>query len=109
MSSIRYSVTRYLGVLIFFFFSLAVIGQTTGSVTGTTVDPSNAPIVGAEVKLTSPASGINLATMSDAEGNFQFLLLPPGNYTLSASAQGFKNFRRVGIVVEADRSQSVPV
>ena len=109
MPSSRYSVTRYMGVLIFFFSSLALFGQTTGAVTGAIVDPSSAPVVGAEVKLTSAATGLNLTATSDGQGNFQFLLVPPGNYALTAGAQGFKSFRREGIVVEADRSQAVPI
>lgn len=81
--------------------SLSAFGQTTGSVTGTVTDPSNAPVVGVEVRLTSPASGINLVTMSDAEGNFQFLLLPPGRLRV-----GSKHSRVQDVSAGRDRGGS---
>src|SRR5262249_10574247 len=43
------------------------------------------------------------------EGNFRFLLLPPGVYSLQVTQSGFKTFLRDGIIVEVDRSLSIPV
>lgn len=83
--------------------------QVTGTITGTVTDRSGAVIAGAQLKLTNPATGLVRTAESDASGNFRFLLLPVGVYTLEASSPGFKAFRREGIVVEADRSLAVPV
>jgi hypothetical protein len=83
--------------------------QITGSVTGSVQDPSGAAVVGATVTLTNTGTSVSRTTQSDGSGNFQFLLLPPGNYLLEASNPGFRTFRRDGIVVEADRSLAVPV
>jgi hypothetical protein len=86
-----------------------VAQQITGSVTGSVTDPSGAAITGATVKLTNTGTGVARTTVTDAAGNFQFLLLQPGTYVIAASNLGFKNFQRAGIIVEADRSMAVPV
>jgi outer membrane receptor protein involved in Fe transport len=83
--------------------------QITGAVTGTVTDPAGAPVSAAQVKLTNNGTSAVANTTSDAAGNFQFLLLPPGNYSLQVSNAGFKSFVREGIVVEVDRSLAVPV
>jgi hypothetical protein len=83
--------------------------QITGSITGSVLDSSGASVVGASVRLTNTGTAFAQATMTDASGNFQFLLLQPGTYVVEASSPGFKTFRRDGIIVEADRSLAVPV
>ena len=83
--------------------------QITGSVTGTVTDPGGAAVSGASVKLSNAGTGATESTTTDAAGNFRFLLLPLGNYSVQVSAPGFKSFVRAGIVVEVDRSIAVPV
>jgi hypothetical protein len=83
--------------------------QITGAVTGTVLDSSGAAVVGASVTLTNTGTAFAQTTNTDASGNFQFLLLQPGTYLVETSTQGFKSFRRDGIIVEADRSLAVPV
>ena len=74
--------------------------QITGSVTGTVTDPAGASISGATAKLTNTETGLIQNGTSDSAGNFRFLLLPPGNYSLQISAAGFKTFVREGLIVE---------
>ncbi len=83
--------------------------QITGSVTGTVTDSSSAPVAGVEVQLTNTATGVAQSATSDEAGNFRFLLLPSGTYSLQATFSGFKKFVREGIVVEVDRSVAIPV
>ncbi|MBV8901995.1 MAG: TonB-dependent receptor, partial [Acidobacteriia bacterium] len=82
---------------------------TTGTVTGTVSDASGAPIAHAEVRLIDAGTGVVHSTVPDQNGNFRFLLLPVGTYTIEASSKGFKTFRREGIIVETDRSLGVPI
>ena len=102
-----------------YFFQVALIAllslsacfgqQITGSITGTVTDPAGAAISGATAKLTNTETGLLQNATSDGAGNFRFLLLPPGNYSLQISVAGFKTFLREGLVVEVDRSLGVPV
>jgi outer membrane receptor protein involved in Fe transport len=88
---------------------LSFAQQITGSVTGTVTDPGGAAVSGASVKLTNTGTDATQTVTTDADGNFRFLLLPPGNYSVQVSASGFKSYVRAGIVVEVDRSIAVPV
>lgn len=81
----------------------------TGAVTGTVRDPSGAVVVGTEVRLINSGTGIIHRAVTDAAGNFRFLLLPSGTYNIEAGGGGFKTFRREGIIVEVDRSLAVPI
>ncbi|MCU1262372.1 MAG: Cna B-type protein [Bryobacterales bacterium] len=82
---------------------------TTGSVTGTVTDSSNAAVRNAKVILTNSGTGVAHQAASDDSGNFRFLQLPVGTYNLDVNSAGFKAFRRDGIIVETDRSLAVPV
>jgi hypothetical protein len=99
--------TALLSLLLF--LAGAFAQNITGSVTGSVQDSSGATVAGAAVRLINTGTGVVLSAGSDSSGNFQFLLLPPGLYTVEATASGFKTFRREGIVVESDRSLAVPV
>lgn len=67
-------------------------GQTniSGDVVGTVTDPSGAVIPGAKVTLKSVASGATSVTTTNASGSYRFNLLKPGQYTVSATGQGFE-------------------
>jgi len=64
-----------------------------GTITGTVAMPNGESIRSVPVKITSPAlvSG-ERNTVSDDQGRFVFLSLPPGTYSLSATLDGFKGF-----------------
>ncbi len=62
----------------------------TGAISGSITDPSGAVIVGATVNLKNIATGETSATTTSAGGIYQFTLLKPGTYQLTASQQGFK-------------------
>ena len=86
-----------------------VAQQTSGSISGTVTDPSDAVMAGVEVKLTNLGTGITQTRSSDNAGVYRFLLLPPGHYRMEAERAGFKNFSREDILVEINRSVNVPI
>src|SRR2546422_11223167 len=64
--------------------------QTNGRIAGTVKDQNGALIVGAEVIATSEATGEARKVTSDDAGNYSVSFLPPGEYRLSISANGFE-------------------
>ncbi len=78
--------------------------SSSAALSGTVSDPAGARVAKATVKLTDSEKGINRTTTAGAEGEFSFALLPPGNYTIEASAQGFKTSRQSGIVLNVGDS-----
>ena len=61
----------------------------TGALTVVVTDPSGAMISGAAVTV-SNAAGLTRTQQTEANGRYTFTLLPPGEYKVSISVQGFK-------------------
>src|SRR5947209_2882098 len=72
--------------------SIAVMSaQTiTGSITGTTVDPSGAPVVNVKIVATNTGTNLTFPTTTNDVGVYNLVFLPVGQYTVSAEAAGFK-------------------
>ena len=98
-------------LLIALFISPAALAQSVseGSITGT-VTTGGETIRGVPVKITSPAlvSG-SRSTVSDENGRFVFLSLPPGTYTLSANLDGFRPFQTKNIVLRSGDKSDIKV
>jgi len=69
--------------------SLMAQSLVSGDVTGTVTDPSGAVVPNASVTLKNNANGSARTTTTTSSGAYRFSLLPPGTYTVSATAQGF--------------------
>jgi outer membrane receptor protein involved in Fe transport len=71
--------------------SSAVFGQATasGALQGTVLDKSEGAVVGAEVSVTSKATGTTRSVATSDAGSFRFDLLSAGLYTIKVSKAGF--------------------
>lgn len=72
-----------------------------GTITGTVTDPTGAIVAGASVQVTNTATGVTSPTQSTATGAYTASNLPPGPYSVSVSAAGFKKFTRAGLNLAA--------
>lgn len=88
-------------VLLAGIFSISAAGQSlvSGDITGIITDPSGAVVPNATVTLKNSATGQTPSVTTNSAGIYRFSLLPPGNYTVSASASGFQNIERPANVV----------
>jgi hypothetical protein len=77
--------------------SLVLAQTNTGQIKGVLRDGTHAVIPGANITATSVANGLSFARVTDAGGQFVFPSLAVGEWTLSASASGFKQLIRRGI------------
>jgi hypothetical protein len=66
----------------------AVLAQNS-ALNGTVTDPSGAVVPNASIVVTNQGTGANRATVSDAQGHYEFDQLPPGQYKIDARASGF--------------------
>src|SRR5262245_61332022 len=90
-----------------FWFTGASAQVTSGSISGTVQDPTGADIPGAAVKLNNPATGVQRAVFTNGAGVFVAPNLPPGAYTITVEAQGFKMLVKTDIFLSAtDRLNS---
>jgi hypothetical protein len=69
----------------------------TASIIGKVVDPQQAVVTGVTVTARRPDTGLVRTVVSDAEGFYRFLALPPGEYEVTAEVSGFRTARRTGI------------
>lgn len=66
--------------------------QTASSLNGRVVDPSGAAVPRVTLTLTDNATGLVRTTTSNEQGLYEFLAVPPGNYSLRATASGFSEY-----------------
>jgi hypothetical protein len=90
-------------------FLLALLPATvfaqfdTATVLGTVKDSTGAVIPGVTVTLRNVATGITVTAVTDNEGNYQFLNVRVGTYTVRSELQGFSvaEAKDVSVVVNA--------
>jgi hypothetical protein len=74
--------------------SVSARGQSTfGSIVGVVHDTTQAVVPGAAVKIRGLEDNSTRSTTSDENGSFEFVNLKPGDYALTAEAQGFAEFQ----------------
>ncbi|HMF98348.1 MAG TPA: carboxypeptidase-like regulatory domain-containing protein, partial [Vicinamibacterales bacterium] len=77
----------------------------TGGLRGFVKDDTGAVLVGVTVEAASPARiGGAAVDVTDVQGLYRFENLPPGEYAVTYSLQGFATVRREGIRVEVGRT-----
>src|ERR1700740_1742632 len=83
--------------------------QFRASLRGTVTDPQGGAVTGAKVTLTNTDTNQNLVSTSDANGVYQFNVLPPAPYRLTVEKTGFtkKVLDRVQIIPEQPNSLDV--
>jgi len=65
----------------------------TGQIVGTVYDSQGALVAGAMVKLENKALAITREAKAGDEGDYRFILLPPGKYTVTFTQAGFKTYK----------------
>ena len=69
-------------------------------ITGVVTDPTGAVVHSAEVQIKNQETGIEQFAVVSERGRYLFRALPPGSYTLSATAPGFKTMTYTDITIE---------
>jgi hypothetical protein len=75
---------------------------TTGSISGSAIDPSGAVVPGAMLTVTNTATGVQSKTTSNEKGFYSFPSLPVGRYDLAIELEGFSPQKRTGLIIDAD-------
>ncbi|MCU1298799.1 MAG: hypothetical protein JWO91_3077 [Acidobacteriaceae bacterium] len=83
-------VVKFFYGALFLAISIAAFGQASTSLRGTIKDASGALVTDAAVTLLNPSTQFERTTTTGSTGEYQFLQVPPGTYTLRASRDGFR-------------------
>jgi hypothetical protein len=75
-----------------------VLSQTSStSLRGTVTDPSGSVVSGATVTLENTESNTKRTVTTSIQGDYQFLFLPPGTYSLTVTTAGFERYEQTGL------------
>jgi hypothetical protein len=77
-----------------------------GTVSGILTDSSGAMIQGAKVTLLDEEKGYQFTATSNKEGQYLFVSIPPGSYTVTAEAKGFEKSVRTHIKLNVSENPS---
>jgi Carboxypeptidase regulatory-like domain/TonB dependent receptor-like, beta-barrel len=90
---------------------LPAFGQTSanGSIRGYVRDATGAVVPDTAIAATGPGSPTPVTVVSDKEGYYRLLELPPGEYELTADRDGFARFVRPGIVARAGLNLTIDI
>lgn len=106
------SIVRRLSLLFVVALLLVPVGlaqEFTGNLNGRINDASGAVLPGVSVTLKSPAIQGSRNVLTDETGNYRFILLPPGTYSVTYEIPGFKTLVREGLIVEVGKTTTLNV
>jgi len=83
--------------------------QATGTITGTISDPQNAVVPGAAIEIRNVATNAGFETTSNDAGFYNAPNLPVGEYTITASANGFKRAVRTGVGLQVGQNAQINI
>lgn len=86
--------------------SLGYAQVTTAIIRGTISDKTGAVVSGAKVRLTNAITSYAQETVSDTQGAYRLIDVPPGAYTLTVETSGFEPSTR-DVVVRTNLAQQV--
>src|SRR5208282_5694711 len=81
--------------------------ETTGGFAGTVKDSTGAVVRDAHVEVTGAALEGSKSLNTDSTGTYHFANLPPGVYTITVTAKGFKVTKREGLNLEVGHLPTV--
>lgn len=95
-------------ICVFFIFSIVLAAQEfRATLNGVVLDSSGAVVPGAKVEVRNVDTGETRRTQALAQGDFTVPFLRPGNYVVTAEADGFKKVVRENIVLRQSQALSV--
>ena len=96
--------------LICFFAAILLHGQNpTAQLSGTVSDASGATIPSAIVQITRTETGVAQQTTTNADGQYVFPVLQPGEYQVGFRKEGFTQLRRSGLVLDVSQTGRLDV
>ncbi len=88
--------------------SISLFAQSdTATIAGTVRDPSSGSVPNATVTVKNETTGIERRATSNESGYYTVSNLPPGNYTVTVEAPGFKKYEKTNNKLDANIASTV--
>lgn len=99
---------RFLAIMLVLIVATTAVAQNKGRILGTVTTPDGAVIPGVTVTIASPALIAREMTASTNErGQFRFVLLPVGNFTIKMVKEGYKTVEQTGLTLDFDSTLTI--
>ncbi|MGN6185953.1 MAG: TonB-dependent receptor [Thermoanaerobaculia bacterium] len=86
---------------------LSAFAAVTGNLFGVVTDDSGAVLPGVTVTVRSPQLQGTRDTVTNAQGEYNLQLLPPGTYSVEFTLEGLKPVTREGVQVQLDQTTKI--
>jgi len=107
MSKLRSVIFSLLGLMLI--SGLLIAQVSTGQISGKVTDEEGIPLPGVTVETESPRLIGKATGMTDANGSYRLLALPPGTYTITFSLAGFNTLVRHDIHLAVEETMKVDI
>jgi len=95
---------------LFLLASALAFGQiSTGTISGSVEDPSGAFVPNAQVSVKQLSTGETRTTVTNTNGEFNVPFLQPGQYTVTATAGGFKSKTLNDMTLQVDQKMNLRI
>ena len=91
------------------FQNLIFAQSATSSLHGTITDAKGLVVAGASLILSGAETGFSRTTITDGQGTYQFLEVPPAKYVLTVNAPGFAKVKRENVVLQVSSPATLNV
>src|SRR3954468_20425122 len=89
--------------------ALAPAQEFRGTLSGHVIDPQQALIPAAKIFAVNNENGAKYSTASNSDGSYVLQLLPPGQYTISAEAPGFKKYVNKNVRITTNEREQIDI
>src|SRR5689334_23367426 len=89
--------------------SVATAQEFRATISGHVLDSSGAAVPGAKIQATNVDNNESTTANADGSGVYSIPFLRPGNYKLTATAAGFKNWVQDKLVLEAAKVAGIDI
>src|ERR1035438_7167032 len=83
------------------------VAAQNASLVGTARDAQQSVMPNVAITLTNIQTGVSQTTKTDIEGNYEFPVVRPGDYSLKAQQSGFKTFLQNSFALRVDERSRV--
>jgi hypothetical protein len=81
---------------------IATAQSPTATLTGTVTDQNDAVVPGVNIAVISIVQGFQRTVVTDGQGSFVVVSLPPGNYTVKAEREGFTTIEYRDVILNVN-------
>jgi carboxypeptidase family protein len=81
----------------------ALSQSTSGRILGRVADPTGAVLAGVKVTLTNQATGVSRSGQTNTSGDYNFVEVQPGTYSITFEMSGFKRNIQKDVIVDVNQ------